>query len=61
MAHYESDITRFLNQLKTDKPQLETEQKKGRNLLWDKQVDRDLQAGFQKARVPQKPYTYQPE
>ena len=61
MAHYESDITRFLQDLKAQKPNLETEQKQGRSLLWDKQVDRELQAGFSKARVAQKSYVYQPD
>lgn len=61
MAHYESDITRFLRDLKTSKPYLESEQKKGRSLLWDKIIDRDLWAGFSKARVAQKPYVYAPE
>lgn len=61
MAHYESDITRFLQDLKSSKPHLEAEQKKGRSLLWDKIVDRDLWAGFNRGRVAQKPYVYQPE
>jgi hypothetical protein len=56
--HYESDITRFLNDLKNQKPNLETEQKKGRFLLWDKIVDRNLWAGFNQSRVAQKPYVY---
>lgn len=60
MAHYESDITRFLRDLKSSKPYLESEQKKGRALLWDKIVDRDLWKGFNKARVAQKAYVYQP-
>ena len=61
MAQYQSEITQFLNQLKVEKPQLESEQKKGRQLLWDKNVDRELQKGFQQGRVAQKPYVYQPE
>ena len=59
MAHYESEATQFLNQLKQERPHLEQEQQKGRSLLWDKQLDRDLQAGFKTAKVPQKPYVYQ--
>jgi hypothetical protein len=61
MAHYESDITRFLQDLKDRKPHLESEQKKGRSLLWDKIVDRDLWSGFSRGRVAQKAYVYQPE
>jgi Protein of unknown function (DUF3460) len=56
--HYESEITQFLNQLKNQKPHLESEQKKGRLLLWDKIIDRNLWQGFNQSRVPQKPYVY---
>ena len=43
MAIYESEITGFLKKLKQEKPHLEAEQKKGRALLWDKQLDFGLQ------------------
>ncbi|HEX7637435.1 MAG TPA: DUF3460 family protein [Burkholderiaceae bacterium] len=56
---YKSDINQFLDELKVKRPTLLQEQIAGRALLWDKQVDRDLQAGFKKARVAQKPYVYQ--
>lgn len=55
---YESEATQFLNQLKTEREYLEAEQRKGRSLLWDKQLDRNLQKGFTDAKVPQKPYVY---
>ena len=56
---YRSDTTQFIDQLKEQKPALEAEQRKGRELLWDKVVDRMAWAGFRKARVAQKPYVYQ--
>ena len=56
---YRSDVTQFLEQLKAQRPSLEDEQKRGRLLLWDKAVDRDAQADFRAARVPQQPYVYQ--
>jgi len=56
---YRSDTTQFIDQLKEQKPTLEAEQRKGRELLWDKVVDRMAWAGFRKARVAQKPYVYQ--
>lgn len=56
---YESEVTQFLTQLKTERPHLENEQKKGRSLLWDKQLDRKLQEDFAQAKVAQKPYVYQ--
>jgi hypothetical protein len=57
--HYTSDATQFIDSLKAAKPALEAEQREGRALLWDKQVDRDQQAQAQAAKVAQKPYVYQ--
>jgi hypothetical protein len=57
--HYTSDATNFLNQLKADKPELEQAQRRGRALLWDKQIDRDFKAEADAAEVPQKSYVYQ--
>ena len=56
---YESDTTQFINQLKAQRPELPAQQRQGRALLWDKQVDREAQAEFKAARVAQKPYVYQ--
>jgi hypothetical protein len=57
--HYQSDVTRFIDELKAKRPALEEEQKQGRALLWDRQVDRQAQAEQQEARVAQQPYVYQ--
>lgn len=57
--NYESDTTQFIHQLKAQRPELATQQRQGRALLWDKQVDRETQAEFKAARVAQKPYVYQ--
>ncbi|WP_439586667.1 DUF3460 family protein [Hydrogenophaga sp.] len=56
---YTSDATQFIESLKQKKPSLEQEQRKGRALLWDKQIDREFQARAEAARVPQQPYVYQ--
>jgi hypothetical protein len=56
---YKSDITRFIDELKANKPTLEEEQRAGRALLWDKRLDRELQEDWSDARVPQQPYVYQ--
>lgn len=56
---YQSDATQFLNELKTQKPSLEAEQRAGRALLWDKNVDRSAWDDFDAAEVAQKPYVYQ--
>jgi Protein of unknown function (DUF3460) len=57
--HYTSDATQFIEQLKASRPEIEQGQREGRALLWDKKVDRDLQAQAQAARVAQQPYVYQ--
>ena len=56
---YTSDATQFINQLKSSRPELDAQQQAGRALLWDKAQDREAQAAYQQARVPQKPYVYQ--
>lgn len=57
--HYASDATQFIDQLKASRPDIEQGQREGRALLWDKKVDRELQAQAQAASVPQQPYVYQ--
>ena len=56
---YTSDVTSFIQELKAKKPTLEDEQRQGRALLWDKRIDREAQADYDEARVPQQPYVYQ--
>ena len=56
---YESDVTQFIGQLKAKKPTLEAEQRAGRALLWDRDIDRQAQAEWHDADVPQQPYVYQ--
>ncbi|MDO8903001.1 DUF3460 family protein [Hydrogenophaga sp.] len=57
--HYTSDATQFIQKLKADKPSLEQEQREGRALLWDKQIDREFQARADTAEVRQQAYVYQ--
>jgi hypothetical protein len=56
---YQSDATQFINQLKVDHPELDSQQQDGRALLWDKSLSRDEQQAFKEGRVAQKPYVYQ--
>ncbi len=56
---YRSDVTQFIDQLKAQRPTLEEEQRRGRALLWDRPVDREVQGEWREARVPQQPYVYQ--
>lgn len=56
---YKSEVSQFIDELKAKKPTLEQEQRAGRALLWDQAVDRQAQAEYRTARVPQQPYVYQ--
>jgi hypothetical protein len=57
--HYVSDHTRFISALLEKKPQLETDQRIGRAIFWDKlpsevEARREMDEGS----VPQKAYVY---
>ena len=56
---YKSDVTSFIETLKAKKPTLESEQRQGRALLWDRPIDAGAQAEYRDARVAQQPYVYQ--
>lgn len=55
---YKSDITRFIDELKSERPDIEAQQRAGRALWWDKHLDREALGDWKQARVPQKPYVY---
>ena len=56
---YHTEATQFIDQLKASKPGLEAQQRAGRALLWDKNLDRSEQQEFKSAKVPQSAYVYQ--
>ncbi|UXH79856.1 DUF3460 family protein [Roseateles amylovorans] len=56
---YKSEITNFIDELKAKKPTLEAEQRAGRGLLWDRELNREDQANYRASRVEQQPYVYQ--
>jgi len=58
---YRSDTTQFIDQLKVDRPHLDTDQQNARALLWDASVDRHVLKEFNAGRVAQKPYVYHNE
>lgn len=58
---YNSEITNFISELKHKKPDLEAQQRAGRAIWWDKQVNQEAWAEFRAAQVAQKPYVYQTE
>ncbi len=56
---YESDHTKFIRELLSQKPELVAEQRKGRAIWWDKSLDADEQKGFRDGQVAQTAYVYQ--
>lgn len=55
---YTSEITAFIDDLKAKKPTLEAEQRAGRALLWDKNLNLTEQSEYREASVEQQPYVY---
>lgn len=59
-VRYESEITKFIKDLKEKNPKLEEQQRAGRALLWDKApLDLDTQDRTKESRVDQQAYPYQ--
>ena len=58
---YKSDTSLFIDQLKAKDPTLQAKQRQGRELLWDKSVNRSDWSEYRAAQVAQKPYVYQSE
>lgn len=56
---YESDLTKFLRDLKSRQPDLERKQREGRAIWWDKELDFDELRRQRESRVPQQAYVYQ--
>lgn len=57
---YESDTTLFIRKLKAERPSLESEQRRGRAIWWDRPpLDLERRRQELAARVPQQPYPYQ--
>ncbi len=55
---YESDITRFLKDLRDQRPHLEQSQRDGRAIWWDKPQDLDTSRRNHESRIAQRPYVY---
>ncbi|MBE0627013.1 MAG: DUF3460 family protein [Burkholderiales bacterium] len=56
---YESEFTRFIRELKQQRPQLEAEQRKSRAIWWDHAQDLDELERDKESRVKQQAYVYQ--
>ena len=55
---YESDITRFLRELKKNNPDIERGQRAGRAIFWDKDIDAQLYKRYAESSVSQPAYAY---
>jgi hypothetical protein len=60
-GNYESEITRFLRELKHQDPAIAPGQQEGRAIWWDKILDPDLYRRFRESQVAQPAYVYQPK
>ena len=56
---YESEHTRFMRELFQKKPELADEQRRGRAIWWDRDLDPDQQKRDAQSRVNQSSYVYQ--
>jgi len=56
---YESEFTKFIRDLKQQRPELEAEQGKSRAIWWDHQQDLETARRNKESRVKQQPYVYQ--
>lgn len=57
---YQSEITKFINELKQKNPDLEQKQRAGRAIHWDKgPIDLDARRRAEESRVKQQAYVYQ--
>jgi hypothetical protein len=55
---YESEFTKFIRELKQQRPQLEAEQRKSRAIWWDHKQDLETQKREEESRVKQQAYVY---
>ena len=60
-AGYVSDFTKFLQEMKEKNPDLDRQQREGRAIWWDKDVDPELYKRFRESTLPQPAYVYQPK
>ena len=56
---YESEFTKFVRELKRQRPGLEAEQRKSRAIWWDHEQDLETLERNQESRVEQQAYVYQ--
>ena len=58
MSQYESDVTKFIRDLLSEKPELLALQKRNRATWWDHPQDADQNARNAQSEAPKAPYAY---
>lgn len=58
---YVSEFTQFMREFLDKNPEIKEQQVKHRATWWDREIDRAVYDGFDKAKIKQKPYVYQPD
>ena len=58
---YVSEFTKFMTEFLDRNPEQKTQQVKNRSTWWDRELDREIYDGFDKAKIKQKSYVYQPD
>ena len=61
MYNYKSEATQFLNDYLEKHPEEAERRLKNRGLLWDVELNPEDEANFAAAKLPKKPYAYQPD
>jgi Protein of unknown function (DUF3460) len=61
MEDYESEITRFIREMKQRRPDLDRKQREAREIWWDKALDLEEQKRFEESTVKMPAYVYQPK
>ncbi|MGP1679046.1 MAG: DUF3460 family protein [Burkholderiales bacterium] len=56
---YESEFTKFIRELKQQRPELEAEQRQSRSIWWDHKQDLETLEREKESRVSQQAYVYQ--
>ncbi len=59
MAMYKPEFTKFMRELKRQRPELEAEQRKSRAIWWDHKQDLETLKREEESRVKQQAYVYQ--
>lgn len=58
---YQSEITKFIEGLKKERPQIEQNQVAGRRIWWDRPQDLDTAQRNRQSHVPPQGYVYYPK